>query len=148
MPTEAEWEYAARAGTTTAFSFGNDFNDACQFANGADNSAKQKEPSWTVNEACDDGFAYLSPVGHYKPNPWGLFDMHGNVLEWVWDQYGTYPDQPVADYAGPSDGLGRVLRGGSFRVVPGWLRSSVRDWVGRADVVIGFRCIRVLAPAP
>ncbi|MBK8257852.1 MAG: SUMF1/EgtB/PvdO family nonheme iron enzyme [Polyangiaceae bacterium] len=150
LPTEAEWEYAARAGTTTAYSFGDDPKDACQYANGADRSAKVKEPSWTVNEACDDGSVYLSPVGHYKPNPWGLFDMHGTVWEWVWDRYGPHPDQPVANYAGPSDGLRRVLRGGSFRYVPRRLRSSLRVRVVPTVTVgdVGFRCIRVLAPAP
>ncbi|WP_437307898.1 SUMF1/EgtB/PvdO family nonheme iron enzyme [Sorangium sp. So ce388] len=160
LPTEAEWEYAARAGTETAYSFGEDAKEACKYGNGADLSAKknQKYTGWTVNEACADGFADLAPVGRFQPNAWGLHDMHGNVWEWVWDWYGEYPKQAEASYAGPKTGSERVLRGGSFLREPERLRCSSRisrgpsDPVGRlpSDSVVsrGVRCARGAPPSP
>ena len=150
MPTEAEWEYAARAGTATAYSFGADATNACDYANGMDRAAKRKYPAWTVNEACDDKFADLAPVGHFDPNPWLLYDIHGNVWEWVWDWYGEYQEAPAKDYAGPTRGRERVVRGGSFNSEPWGLRSSYRDVDLPSDAfgVIGFRCARGSRPSP
>jgi formylglycine-generating enzyme required for sulfatase activity len=149
LPTEAEWEYAARAGTDTVYSFGDEVKDTCVYANGADQATKPKHSSWTVNEACDDGFADLAPVGHFKANAWGLYDMHGNVWEWVWDWYGPYPEGPRANYAGPNIDERRVLRGGSFLDGPRWLRSSDRsgDWPKVTDGDGGFRCARGAHPS-
>ncbi|WP_428262361.1 formylglycine-generating enzyme family protein [Haliangium sp.] len=131
LPTEAEWEYACRAGTRTRWSFGDD-------------------PEHLDEHAWYDGNAEGEPhpVGRKAPNPWGLYDMHGNLWEWCWDWYGEYraadPEQPQTDPQGPEAGSGRVLRGGSFFY---WARitrcaNRFRIWPknrGRDD---GFRCVR------
>jgi formylglycine-generating enzyme required for sulfatase activity len=128
LPTEAEWEYAARAGSQTAWSFGAKERLLGKYAWYGENSANAPHP-----------------VGTKKPNAWGLHDMHGNVWEWVADWYDTYPSVAQTDPFGPTTGTGqRVLRGGSFIVVPGNLRSSFRFMFaptvqGRS---FGFRCAR------
>jgi sulfatase modifying factor 1 len=101
LPTEAEWEYACRAGTTTRYFCGDDAEGLAEVGNVADGTAKAKHPDWTTI-AAQDGFVYTSPVGHYRPNAWGLYDMHGNVLEWCWDCYGSdfYEGSRVDDPAG------------------------------------------------
>ncbi|MBN2283100.1 MAG: formylglycine-generating enzyme family protein [Deltaproteobacteria bacterium] len=100
LPTEAEWEYACRAGTTTLFSFG-----------GADLG----DYAWYRDNAYPDEF-WAHEVGEKLPNPWGLYDMHGNVWEWCQDWYSDiyYTDDPQTDPQGPADGEGKVVRGGSF----------------------------------
>jgi formylglycine-generating enzyme required for sulfatase activity len=112
LPTEAEWEYAARAGTTSAWSFGDDAASAGQSAWYENNSGEQPHP-----------------VGQKQPNPWGLYDMHGNVWEWVQDRYGGkyYAQSSASDPAGPSRGDYRVLRGWSWNYSAGLLRSASRD---------------------
>ena len=84
LPTEAEWEYACRAGTTTSWSFGDD-------------ESKLGDYAWYEVNAWDAGFEYAQPVGTKKPNPWGLYDMHGNVREWVQDLYGSYASSAKVD---------------------------------------------------
>jgi len=127
LPTEAEWEYAARAGSQTAWSFG-------------DEEKKLDEYAWYDNNSGRTPH----PVGTKKPNSWQLHDMHGNVWEWVNDWLGRYPSAAQTDPAGPVTGQSRVLRGGSFDCTPWVLRSAGR--VG--DVPegrfrgIGFRCAR------
>lgn len=111
--TEAEWEYACRAGTTTRYFFGDDPADLDGYAWYADNTSMSQ------------------PVATKLPNPWGLYDMHGNVWEWCWDWYGSYSPKPARNPHGPekSTAGGRVLRGGSFFSSPVRLRSA-----GRVDV--------------
>ena len=106
MPTEAEWEYACRAGTTTSYSFGNSLTEADANFSGSSTKATKA-------------------VGSYKPNAFGLYDMHGNVWEWC-DWYGDYPAAAVTDPKGPATGEKRVLRGGSFNEVGSYARSSSR----------------------
>jgi len=129
LPTEAEWEYAARAGTTTAYSFGNDKSQLSQYAWYADTSGSQTHP-----------------VGKLKPNAWGLYDMHGNVWEWVQDWYGPYPAGAAVDPAGPSSGSHRVLRGGGWDNDAGTCRSASRyRWPpGSRYGHLGFRLLRLV----
>jgi formylglycine-generating enzyme required for sulfatase activity len=113
LPTEAEWEYAARAGTDTAFSSGRSIGG--NVAN-------------CIEHLCKDNFSYTSPVGSFLENPFGLHDMHGNVYEWVADWLADYPDSGVvSDPKGPDIGTSRVLRGGSWNGTPQNLRSASRD---------------------
>ncbi len=132
MPTEAEWEYAARAGTVTAYSFHDDATELDAYAWHNGNAGNQ------VHE-----------VGTKRANPWGLYDMHGNVWEWVWDWYGPYGAQAATNPTGPEDGSVRVLRGGSFIGVPGNLRSAdrVRSRPGDQSRGDGVRCARAGARA-
>jgi len=132
LPTEAEWEYAARAGTTTAYSFGPDDRDFPQY-----------------------GFCfYFSPfVGAMStaaslsatPNPWGLHQMHGNVFEWCWDRYEkVYDVNRTVDPTGPDAGELRIERGGAMRAPPCYGRSAARlmDHPTATRYDLGFRVVR------
>jgi sulfatase modifying factor 1 len=116
LPTEAEWEYACRAGTQTRFWCGDTDASLKGNANIADASFKEKYPngSWAVS--WDDGYAFTSPVGSFKANPWGLYDMHGNVLQWCADYYDAkyYENSDKRDPLNSSKSDARVLRGGSW----------------------------------
>jgi formylglycine-generating enzyme required for sulfatase activity len=127
LPTEAEWEYAARADTTTDYSFGNEVSQLGAYAWYGDNA---------------EGTTH--PVGHKQPNAWGLFDVYGNVWEWVQDWYGAYAADAVPDPQGPSSGLGRVFRGGSWNDDARLCRSAFRSDVPPSDRfdLIGFRLLR------
>jgi formylglycine-generating enzyme required for sulfatase activity len=147
--TEAEWEYAARARTTTQYSFGNNTETLCEFANVADRTAKGKYSQWTVAN-CADGFINSAPVGSLKPNGFGLNDMHGNVSEWVEDCFQPdYRTSPSDGSAAPSANCPlRVLRGGSWIGHPKALRSASRLRRSPEDRYsnIGFRVARSLLP--
>ncbi len=147
--SEAEWEYAARAGSTTQFHFGDHPMDLCRHANHADVSLPE-HVEWR-NTLCSDQVALeTAEVGSYAPNPWGLHDMHGNAWEWVEDCWnGTYENSP-ADGSAWTEGdcSRRVLRGGSWNNRPALLRAAGRNGVGAGErgLNIGFRVARTLVP--
>ena len=117
LPTEAEWEYACRAGTTTWYYNGDRRENLTEIANVADAKAREVFPAWTVVDS-SDGWAYSSPVGSFRPNAFGLYDMLGNVAEWCSDWYDSYQSSPVDDPRGPTNGQQRTVRGGSFATIP------------------------------
>jgi formylglycine-generating enzyme len=150
--SEAEWEYAARAGTLTYRYWGDDGNMSCAYANGADQTAKAQVPgasSWAV-ATCNDGYAYTSPVGSFQPNRFGLYDMLGNVAQWTQDCVNqNYKDAPSSGSAWISgDCSKRVLRGGSWRYSPMFLRSAIRVWTVTAEKMsdTGFRVAVDISP--
>ncbi|MCH9699357.1 MAG: SUMF1/EgtB/PvdO family nonheme iron enzyme [Gammaproteobacteria bacterium] len=121
LPTEAEWEYAARAGSKQARPWGESSDQACSYANVADTKAGKTFTNWTVHN-CNDGYTYTAPVGSFKLNQFGLADMMGNALEWVQDCYhDSYQDKPMRDDSAWESGdcEFRVLRGGSWVRLPG-----------------------------
>jgi formylglycine-generating enzyme required for sulfatase activity len=120
LPTEAEWEYAARATTTTAFNTG-----ACLSYSQANYNWLSPQLGCTNSNTNDP--ATTQNVGTYAPNAWGLYDMHGNVWEWCSDWYGTYPTGAISNPTGPTTGSYRVLRGGSFGYFAQNCRSAFRD---------------------
>jgi formylglycine-generating enzyme required for sulfatase activity len=127
LPSEAEWEYAARAGTTTARFWVDSPDAACRYANVADRAAKKKNPDWTIHD-CDDGFVYTAPVGSFEANAFGLRDMLGNAGEWTEDCWNdSYKGAPADGRAWVKGDCGRrVVRGGSWSYVPDYVRSANR----------------------
>jgi formylglycine-generating enzyme required for sulfatase activity len=114
LPTEAEWEYACRARTTTPWSFGEDENELNNY-------------SWHYDTTPHSvNLQYAQPVGRKLPNPWGLYDMHGNVWEWTQTWHGPYGTSPTVDPQGPQEGRLRVHRGGSWGLIAAWVRSAFR----------------------
>ena len=148
LPTEAQWEYACRAGTTTPLSYGGEDTDFSPFANLADASlsrwSRRDSPDWFPKDArFTDRALVSSPVGTYQPNAWGLCDMHGNAAEWTRTTYAPYPYR--AD-DGRDDGTSagrKVVRGGSWFDRPMRCRSAFRlsypAWQGVYNV--GFRVV-------
>lgn len=135
LPTEAEWEYACRAGTTTAYNTGEsldllqaNFND-CNTISGQDTPRKQQSK--------------IMKVGSYEPNSWGLYDMHGNVMEWCMDWYSDYSPEPQINPTGPVTGTSRVLRGGSWCDPVYFCRSACRKSLHPSfrNNNIGFRIV-------
>jgi formylglycine-generating enzyme required for sulfatase activity len=126
LPTEAQWEYACRAGSNTRYHFGDDAARLGEYAWYNDNSGGQTHP-----------------VGQKQPNAWGLYDMHGNVWEWVRDWYGSYTANPVTDPIGPTSGVDRVFRGGSWGNDAQGVRAASRyaNDPGIGFRRIGFRCL-------
>ncbi len=132
LPSEAQWEYACRAGTKTRYFFGDD-------------DSKLGENAWFASNANSKSH----PVGEKKPNAWGLYDMHGNVWEWCQDWFSDkyYAASPTDDPTGPATGTSRVLRGGSWDTSPRRCKSAVRDGIppGEGSYDVGFRVCRTAA---
>jgi formylglycine-generating enzyme required for sulfatase activity len=120
LPTEAEWEYGCRAGTTTPFHFGETIST--EQANYDGNSIYGEGKKGVYRKK-------TTPVGTFPANAWGLHDMHGNLFQWCQDWYDDYPKNDVIDPKGPEKGKGRVLRGGCWSNFPGFCRSAHRSWL-------------------
>ena len=169
VPSEAEWEYAARAGTRTEYSFGNDPADLPKHGNFADRTLRESDAfgelpkSWKAKEpgtvyfgdrqsgiftyahkTWNDGYATMAPVGSFAPNPWGLHDVHGNIAEWTSTPY--HPERLSV----PLDpNVGVVAKGGSWLSLAAYCRSAARTWSNIPENGVGIRFIlRSNAPAP
>jgi formylglycine-generating enzyme required for sulfatase activity len=147
LPTEAEWEYACRAGTTTRYYFGDDPSELVQAGNVYDYTLAKKlgHPQWEEFKPYDDGFAFTSPVDQFKANPFGLYDIHGNAATWCADWFSPfyYAKSPTADPQGPETPGMRVVRGGSWIYIPLYARSAYRVAYrpSHRDGNIGFRVV-------
>lgn len=141
LPTEGEWEYFARAGTTGPFSISEPVYNSSTYDNCKGVLSSLDTVAWFCSNSGDTSHA----VGSKAPNPWGLKDVHGNAFEWVWDWYGnSYTEQSLTDYRGSSGGSERVVRGGYWNGVPWFVRSAFRG-VGIPYLHInylGFRLLR------
>jgi formylglycine-generating enzyme required for sulfatase activity len=145
--SESEWEYAARAGTTSRFWWGDGEGDGCAYANGADQAARSRFSTWTWTVSCNDGHVFTAPVGFSgRENRFGLADMAGNVLEWVQDCYNNNYDLTPTNGAANTTGgcANRVIRGGAWSDSPQGLRSAYRNWSSPSLRYnsIGFRLSR------
>jgi formylglycine-generating enzyme required for sulfatase activity len=141
LPTEAEWEYSARATTKTARYWGNNPNKGCRYGNIRDETLKQ-EKKWSNIHHCTDGYVYTAPVGQFQPNAFGLFDMLGNAWEWTCSEYHKdYNGKEQRCIDNPSSKKPRSLRGGSWGSKPWLLRSAERGWdnPSRRNIYISFR---------
>lgn len=119
LPTEAEWEYACRAGTTTAFHYGDSLDATMANFNG----------NYPYGRGVKGAYRETTmPVGQFKPNAWGLYDMHGNVWEWCQDWYGPYPTGAITDSKGPGSERHRVVRGGGWATIASGCRSATRSY--------------------
>lgn len=139
LPTEAEWEYACRAGSVTPYATG-----ACL----ADDQANFD--AYRPLSGCSEGIHRNEAieVGSFPPNAWGLYDMHGNIAEWCWDWYGPYDPDGAQDPRGPQDGQAKVLRGGSWGCAGDLCRSAFRASIHPATTVdrLGVRLARSVVP--
>jgi len=133
LPTEAEWEYACRGGTTTAFHYGDSLASTMANFHGG----------YPYNADSGVSREKTTPVGYFKPNAYGLYDMHGNVYEWCWDWHGAY-GEAVSDPMGPISGDGRIVRGGSWYIWGRSLRSAYRLKYKPSlrENIIGMRVVR------
>ncbi|VFN04574.1 MAG: Formylglycine-generating enzyme, required for sulfatase activity, contains SUMF1/FGE domain, partial [Candidatus Kentron sp. G] len=153
LPSEAEWEYAARAGTTSPYPWGTNETSACAYANSYDVSGEETHHKGWDSLSCDDGQANTAPVASYPPNAFGLFDMSGNVWEWTADcWHEDYRDAPTDGTSwGKEDGGNcsrRVARGSSLFGKPWFLRSANRFRIPtqKKSIDLGFRLVRTLKP--
>jgi sulfatase modifying factor 1 len=149
LPTEAEWEYAARAGTTTARYGSDNPAELCRYSNVGDLDYSEQHPGDSgVNRACRDGYAFTSPVGSFPPNQFGLYDMLGNVMDWNEDCWNAnYSGAPTDGTAWQSGDCGRrVVRGGSWDADLRVVRSANRRGIptSNRNTTFGFRVARTL----
>ncbi|HEX4071223.1 MAG TPA: SUMF1/EgtB/PvdO family nonheme iron enzyme, partial [Planctomycetaceae bacterium] len=142
LPSEAEWEYACRAGTITPLISGTKLNDLFSVGNGLDATFREHFHMSAPDPRPSDGFVFTAPVGSFLPNRFGLFDMHGNVWEWCQDCFGPYSGSPATDPTGPTNGEYRVSRGGAFDCGIA-ATSSARDSLKPTDRLanVGFRIV-------
>jgi len=146
LPTELEWEYAARAGNKEARHFGDELTDLCKYGNGADQDAKKAFPEWP-SSACSDGYVHTAPVGSLKPNSFGVYDMLGNAAEWTsdcWKVPGSESASTGDTAAAAPDCNRRVVRGGAFNYTARLLRSASRLKANATGRIfnLGFRIAR------
>ena len=143
LPAEAQWEYAYRAGTTTAYSFGSNESDLWRYGNYCD-ASNTNDFNWQ-DKAHNDGHDKTAPVVSYSPNAWSLYDMHGNVWEWCSDWYDSdyYAESPASDPTGPTSGSNRVIRGGSWFNSAWCCRSAYRIYSEPDNRIyaLGFRIV-------
>jgi len=140
LPTESEWEYTCRAGTTTAFYLGSGLHSGqANF----DGRYEYDASVGTINNPSGIHLGITTPVGSYAANPWGLYDMIGNVWEWCQDGYGAYPAGSVTDPQGAVTGSLRMFRGGYWYYFASYCRSAHRDYSvpGLRNSYIGFRVV-------
>jgi formylglycine-generating enzyme required for sulfatase activity len=151
LPTEAEWEYACRAGTTTRYYHGDDPEGLSDVGNVADGTLKWKL-SYRGTITGRDGYVFTAPVGKYKANGFGLYDMHGNVREWCADWYDAkyYEASPEDDPSGPAGGSVRVFRGGGWYCGAGGCLAAYRDWFvpSARGYCLGFRLAGTVSSSP
>jgi formylglycine-generating enzyme required for sulfatase activity len=152
LPTEAEWEYACRAGTRTHYHSGDEPSSLAAVANVFDADSAADWPRWQAFALpTHDGFAFTAPVGQFAPNAFGLHDLHGNVWEWTadWHNDAYYARSPEADPQGPADGGVKVRRGGSWHTWPLYARCAYRNWNSPDTryTLVGIRLVMEL-PAP
>ncbi|WP_158944497.1 formylglycine-generating enzyme family protein [Granulicella sp. S190] len=149
LPSEAEWEYATRAGTTSSRFWGEDPDQACEYANVADQTARDQiagASTWEIHN-CRDGYAYTSPVGSFKPNGFGLYDMLGDVWQWTEDCYHKNYNEAPKDGSAWTAGACELhaCRGGAWLIEPENVRSAsrVRDRPLNRFTSLGFRLARI-----
>ena len=141
LPTEAEWEYAARAGSETARYWGESADNACRYANVGDlTGAEQFNLDKAIQHPCTDGYSFTAPVGSFQANRFGLYDMLGNVWEWMCSAY-AWNDEASEIKCNNNANTRQVFRGGSWIDEPAYVRAALRNRCGPGDrySVLGFR---------
>ena len=153
LPTEAEWEYACRAGSRSLYPHGDNPQQLVAAGNTFDQAAAPLWPRWRQHALVgNDGYAFTAPVGRFAPNAFGLYDMLGNAWEWTGDWHGDtyYAESPRNDPTGPAEGSVRVRRGGSWHTWALYARCGYRNWNSPETryTLVGMRLVREIAAEP